>query len=120
MEINFLIEKTSLLILYIITVSTVFISIMIGFGFGRYIKKKNKYLKESKLGSIIGAMLGLLAFILAFTFGSATFRFDAKKQLLLEEVNAIGTTFLRTNFLPESEHTEARELIKQYVNLRVD
>ena len=48
-------------------------------------------------------MLGLLAFILAFTFGAATSRFDDKKQLLLDEVNAIGTTFLRTDFLSESE-----------------
>ncbi|MCK7520215.1 MAG: hypothetical protein MZV64_22250 [Ignavibacteriales bacterium] len=57
-------------------------------------------------------MLGLLAFILAFTFGAATSRFDDKKQLLLDEVNAIGTTFLRADFLAESERADAKAFEK--------
>lgn len=120
MDINFLFEKTSLLIFYIITASAVFLSIMIGFGLGSFNRNRRKNVKEVKLGSIIGAMLGLLAFILAFTFGAATSRFDAKKQLLLDEVNAIGTTFLRTDFLAESERAEAKKLLKKYVDIRVD
>jgi hypothetical protein len=120
MDINFLFEKTSLLFFYIITASAVFLSIMIGFGLGSFNRNRRKNVKEVKLGSIIGAMLGLLAFILAFTFGAATSRFDAKKQLLLDEVNAIGTTFLRTDFLAESERAEAKKLLKKYVDIRVD
>lgn len=120
MDINFLFEKTSLLIFYIITASAVFLSIMIGFGLGSYFRHRRKNVGEVKLGSIIGAMLGLLAFILAFTFGAATSRFDAKKQLLLDEVNAIGTAFLRTDFLAESDRAEAKELLKKYVDIRVD
>lgn len=112
MDINFLLEKISLLSLFIITATGVFLSIMIGFGLGIYIQRRRKSKKEVKLGSIIGAMLGLLAFILAFTFGAATSRFEAKKQLLLEEVNAIGTTVLRTDFLPESIRAEAKNLLK--------
>lgn len=120
MDINFLLEKISLLSLFIITATGVFLSIMIGFGLGIYIQRRRKSKKEVKLGSIIGAMLGLLAFILAFTFGAATSRFEAKKQLLLEEVNAIGTTVLRTDFLPESIRAEAKNLLKKYVDMRVD
>lgn len=120
MDINFLLEKTSLLALYIITASLVFLSIMIGFGLGSYIQHKRKSITEVKLGSIIGAMLGLLAFILAFTFGAATSRYDTKKQLLLDEVNALGTTFLRTDFLAESESAVAKDLLRKYVDMRVD
>jgi len=120
MDINLLLEKTSLLVFYIVTASAVFISIVIGFGLGSYIRLRRKNIKDVKLGSIIGAMLGLLAFILAFTFGAATSRYDAKKQLLLDEVNAIGTTFLRTDFLAESERGEAKRLLKKYVDMRVD
>jgi len=119
MDINFLLEKIPLLYLYFITASAVFLSIMIGFWLGSYVQRKDKSKKEPKIGSIIGAMLGLLAFILAFTFGAATSRFDAKKQLLLDEVNAIGTTFLRTDFLADSISTEAKLLLKKYVDLRV-
>lgn len=120
MEINFLLEKTSLLALYIITATGVFLSIMIGFGVGSYIQHKRKSINDVKLGSIIGAMLGLLAFILAFTFGAATSHYDTKKQLLLDEVNAIGTTVLRTDFLPETKRSEAKDLLKKYVDMRVD
>lgn len=120
MDINFLLEKISLLSLFIITATGVFLSIMIGFGLGIYIQRRGKSNKEVKLGSIIGALLGLLAFILAFTFGDATSRYEAKKQLLLDEVNAIGTTLLRTDFLPESKRAEAKELLKKYVDMRVE
>jgi len=120
MDINLFLEKNSLLVFYIITASVVFLSIVIGFGLGSYIRLRRKNIKDVKLSSIIGAMLGLLAFILAFTFGAATSRYDAKKQLLLDEVNAIGTTFLRTDFLAESERAEAKRLLKKYVDMRVD
>ena len=120
MDINFLLEKIPLLYLYILTAVVVFLSIMIGYWLGSYIQSRGKSKKEPKIGSIIGAMLGLLAFILAFTFGAATSRFDAKKQLLLDEVNAIGTTYLRTDFLADSIGSEAKILIKKYVDLRVD
>jgi hypothetical protein len=66
----------------------------------------------------VGAVLGLLAFILAFTFGAAASRFDARKQLLLNEVNAIGTAMLRTELLPDAQRAEARRLLKRYVEIR--
>jgi hypothetical protein len=120
MDINLLLERTSLLVVYIIIVSLVFLSIMIGFGTGSFLRLRRKNIREAKLGSVIGALLGLLAFILAFTFGAVTSRFDDKKQLLLDEVNALGTTYLRANFLSESERPAAKALIKKYVDLRVE
>jgi len=49
---------------------------------------------------MIAAILGLLAFRLAFTFGVAASRFDTRRELVLDEANAIGTTFLRAALLP--------------------
>ena len=72
------------------------------------------------VGSAVGATLGLLAFILAFTFGIAASRYDARKQLVVDEANAIGTCFLRTDFLPEAQRAEARSLLSEYVALRAD
>lgn len=65
-------------------------------------------------------MLALLAFILAFTFSIASSRYDARKQLVLEEANSIGTAILRTDFLAEAPRTESRKLLKEYVNTRVE
>jgi hypothetical protein len=49
---------------------------------------------------LVGATLGLLAFILAFTFGLAAARFDTRRQVVLDEANAIGPTYLRAACFP--------------------
>ena len=46
-------------------------------------------------------MLGLLALLLGFTFSMAVDRFDARRAVVLEEANAIGTAYLRTQVLDE-------------------
>jgi hypothetical protein len=120
MQIDLLLDKVPLLFLYVIMVVIVFLSIVSGFGLGSYIRRCKKRENEAPIGTIVGAMLGLLAFILAFTFGMAASRFDARKQLLLDEANAIGTAFLRTDFLAEPQGTEARKLLRKYVDVRVE
>jgi hypothetical protein len=39
---------------------------------------------------------------------------------VLEEANAIGTTYLRASLLPEPERTEASRLLREYVQVRID
>ena len=51
-------------------------------------------------GTMVGSLFALLAFMLAFTFGMATSRFDARRQLVVEEANAVTTAFLRADLLP--------------------
>ena len=76
-------------------------SIFLGYRIGSYHRKHSDNKDDAPIGSVVGATLGLLAFMLAFTFGISASRFDMRKQLLLDEVNAIGTEFLRTDFLVE-------------------
>jgi len=68
---------------------------------------------------MVGATLGLLAFIFAFTFGLAPSRFDNRRQLLLDEANALGTTYLRAGMLPEWGE-EVRRLLRDYIGHRLD
>jgi hypothetical protein len=76
--------------------------------------------RREPIGSVVAALLGLLAFILAFTFDMAASRFETRKELLLSEVNAIRTASMRAALLPEPERTEARELIREYVDVRLE
>jgi hypothetical protein len=69
---------------------------------------------------MVGAALGLLAFMLAFTFGLAGSRFEDRRQVLLSEANAIGTTYLRAAMLPEPMRTETRNLLREYVDVRLE
>jgi hypothetical protein len=65
------------------------------------------------------SILGLLAFLLAFTFSLAANRFDARRHAVLEEANAIGTTYLRARLLPEPQRTETARLLREYVDTRL-
>lgn len=112
-----LLGSRPLWVVFLITVVIVLASIYIGFLIGvRVLRKKTG--AGASAGSIVGASLGLLAFMLAFTFGIASNRFDTRKQIVLDEVNAIGATYLRANMLPEPPRAEARELLRDYVDLR--
>jgi hypothetical protein len=75
---------------------------------------------DGALGALIGALLGLLAFMLAFTFGLAANRFDTRRQLVLEEANAIGTTYLRAGLMPQPQGNDVRRLLREYVDIRLN
>ena len=76
--------------------------------------------KETPVGGMVAGTLGLLAFMLAFTFGLAGSRFEDRRQVILSEANAIGTTYLRAAMLPEPMRTEVKNLLREYVDLRVE
>src|SRR5262245_65578452 len=74
---------------------------------------------EGPMSAAVAATLGLLAFVLAFTFGMAASRFDARKQLVVEDANAIGTTYLRAWLLPEPSGARIRRQLREYLDHRV-
>lgn len=74
---------------------------------------------EGPTGIIVGAILGLMAFLLAITMGMASDRFDGRRALVLEETNAIGTTYLRAGYLDEPAGSDMRDLLREYVPLRI-
>jgi len=84
------------------------------------LRRKKEKEPDAPLGSLVGAMLGLLAFILAFTFGLTASRFDARRQLVLAESNAIGTTYLRAGLLPPAQGLEIRRLLREYADVRLN
>jgi hypothetical protein len=74
---------------------------------------------RDELGTLQAAVLGLLALLLGFTFSMAATRFEARRLLVVEESNAIGTSYLRTDALPEPSGHEVRALLRQYVDVRL-
>lgn len=74
---------------------------------------------KSQVTSIQGALLGLLALLLGFTFSIASHHFDERSEAMKEEANAIGTTYLRAQFLPDSVRQETLDTLKNYVDVRV-
>jgi hypothetical protein len=113
-------DQFDLSVVYVGAFAVVIASIVLGFALGRLQRRRSVDFPEGALGAIVGSMLGLLAFILAFTFGIVTSRFDTRKQLLLQDVNAIATATLRSELLPEPHRTECLALMKRYLDLRVE
>ena len=71
------------------------------------------------VGAIEGAVFALLGLLIAFTFYGAAERFEARRHLIGQETNAIGTAYLRLSTLPESAQQELRELFRRYADMRV-
>lgn len=69
---------------------------------------------------VTSALLGLLALLLAFTFALALDRFDARRVLVVEEANAIGTTWLRAQLLDEPHRSRLSRLLQGYAETRLE
>jgi hypothetical protein len=72
------------------------------------------------LGVVEGALFALMGLVLAFTFSGAAARFDARRQMIVEEANDIGTAYLRLDLLPEAAQPQLREKFRQYVDARLE
>lgn len=70
------------------------------------------------IGTAEGAVFALLGLLIAFTFSGAGSRFEARRYLVTEEANAIGTAYLRLDLLPAAAQPELRDLFRRYVDLR--
>jgi len=106
--------------MFFIPLVVVLIPILLGQRYGIYRNKKSGDIQHAPVGSVVGAAFGLLAFMLAFTFQIAASRYEARKSLLLDEVTNIRTTFLRAGLVPEPIRSDTRNLLVQYVDLRID
>src|SRR5262249_17979012 len=105
--------------LLLVTVILVFLSVEIGYQLARR-RGRPEDEKENPIISMVGATIGLLAFMLAFTFGLAWSRFDDRRQAVLDEANAIRTAYLRTAMLPEPMRTDTGNLLREYVDVRLE
>jgi hypothetical protein len=91
----------------------------IGFRIGLASSRKNHELAYEGTGTIDAAVFALLGLLLGFSFAGAMSRFDARRQLIVHEANAIGTAYLRIDMLPTNEQPEIRSLFRQYLDARL-
>jgi hypothetical protein len=90
-----------------------------GFRVGRLRARRTDKESDASVGAIVAAELGLLAFLLAFSFGIVASRFDMRRNVLLGEANAIGTAYLRAAMLPDTQGASIRHLLREYTDVRL-
>ncbi|AEV98499.1 hypothetical protein Niako_2144 [Niastella koreensis GR20-10] len=72
---------------------------------------------ESQLSTAVGSVLGLLGFMLGFTFSLTWSRFGNRNGLVSLQAKAIGVCYLRTSLLPVKQKTELRKLFYEYISV---
>ena len=105
---------------FVVTLLFFLLSIEGGYRMGRDRRQRAKEEKDTPVGGMVGATLGLFAFLLAFTFGFAATRFEARQQLVLDEANAVRTAYLRAELLSEPHRTIILKLLREYVDVRLE
>ncbi len=113
------VDFVPLWLLFLVGCGFAWLAVEGGYRFGKWRHARSAEEKETPVGAMVGSVLGLLAFLLAFVFGLAANRYDAHRQTVLEEANAIGTTYLRARLLPEPQRSEVSRLLREYVDVRV-
>ena len=88
-------------------------------GLQRWWSKGREKVERSPEGYLIGGMLGLLALLLAFSFSMAVQRYDDRRQLVVQEANAIGTAYLRAQLLDEPHRARLSKLLVDYTDNRI-
>jgi hypothetical protein len=72
------------------------------------------------LGAVDGAVFGLVGLLIAFTFTGAAARFAQRRQLISQQVNAIGTAWLRLDLVGGGAREELRGLFRRYLDVQLE
>lgn len=101
------------------TLALFLLAVEIGFRLGRSARAgPHDERMTGQVSVLVGAILALLGLLLAFSFGIVESRFSARKDLVIAEANAIGTSYLRAKLLPEPHASRIQVYLRQYVDLR--
>jgi hypothetical protein len=71
------------------------------------------------IGAIEAAIFALLGLLLGFSFSGGMSRLEARRQMIVQEANAIGTAYLRIDELPSGNQPEMRQLFRDYTDARL-
>ena len=72
---------------------------------------------SGNISALEQSLLGFLALMVGFTFLMALTRFETRREAVLNEANAIGTTALRARLLPEPHRAESLKLLREYAQI---
>ncbi len=102
----------------LIILAALFLAVEAGFRGERRLRPKDGQ-RRGGLEFLLSAVLGLLALLLGFTFSLSLSRYEARRVLVVQEANAIGTTWLRASLLQEPWRGQITGLLRTYTDTRV-
>lgn len=101
-----------------------FVGMMIMLEIGRRLGDRYELLDpdgaHTGTGPVEGAVFALFGLLVAFSFSGAAARFDARRHLIVEETNAVGTAYLRLDLTPPAAQPVLRDLFRRYLDTRLE
>ncbi len=110
-------DDIPLWLLFSVTTLLVVGTIEVGYLLGRAARRRSEDEKESPVSAITGTVLALLAFILAFTFGIVSNKYDSRRELVRDQAATIRSAYSNSDFLPEPSRGESKTLYNEYIDL---
>lgn len=95
------------------------LAIEMGYRLGHRVQKGATDSFKVHVNAISASLLGILALMLGFTFSLSVQRFDRRSEAVVNEANAIGTAYLRSQLLPVALRNDVQKLLRDYVQLRI-
>src|SRR6476646_9423309 len=111
-------QSVQLFFLVIFSIGVVIVFLASEFGWRLGIRTKG-HGANGNISALEQSLLGLLALIIGFIFLMALMRFEARREAVLNEANAIGTTALRARLLPAPHREESLKLLREYAQIRI-
>lgn len=117
---HYFLESMPIAGVYVCIAVLILVSCEIGFFIGRYYHRTRQD-KEApvSIGTMVGGLLGMLAFVLAFTFSMAASQHGDRNKNVLIEANTIGAAYLRADLLDTQSGEEVKRLLREYVDVRL-
>ena len=112
-------DQFSIELLFLLTVLLMLFMLEVGFRFGRSKQSRKVKAQTAQVRALMGATLGLLAFMLAFTFATAQTHYENRIQLQIDEAVLVKSTFMQADLVQEPIRSQARDLLLQYVEGRL-
>lgn len=106
------------LLAFIVSFATLSLAAWIG---ASIIRGRSPIAEDSRdqFDTVLAATLTLLGLIIGFSFSMALGRYEQRKNYEEAEANAIGTEYLRVDFLPAADAAAVRLLLKNYIDQRI-
>jgi hypothetical protein len=115
-----LLDNLPIWLVYLGTLAVVLVAAEIGFRIGIWLQRRDPSSAGTPMtGAVVGGMLGLVAFLMAFSIGIVIGQHNGRKAMVVTEANAVGTAYLRAGFLDEPDLTTSRNLLREYVEVRL-
>jgi hypothetical protein len=118
--INHFFDSLPIEFLFLLTVVFMLLMLEGGYRFGLGAHSKSAKAQTAQVRALMGATLGLLAFMLAFTFSNAQTHFENRMQYQIDEAVVAKKAFMQADIVAEPQRTRARELLLEYIDGRLE